>query len=203
MANRRYLAVLIPWLLERSERTKIVIGDYIHRLNFMALEGLPANQATRKALKIGQQVRRYVQAIVGESQSPNTVEILSSAAITETPECQHLLKGISTYYDSDGLFSNDVERELMGFLSRMPSHLRPQSQAHNVLKDYILEEVAMFSYLYKNGFTIEVYPGPDLRIMQNIVSGIYPDFPFKGRDRTHISVKVQKQTSDLENDDAD
>ncbi len=48
----------------------------------------------------------------------------------------------------------------------------------------------MFLYLYQTGRVIEIYPGSDLRIMQNIANGQYLGFPLPCPHRTHIAVEV-------------
>ena len=197
MSNKSHLRVLIPWLLARSEKTCIVIGDHIHRMNFMAFDGLSHSEANLKAFNAGKSVTKCLRSIISGLQINGTVEILSSAAITETPECQNLLRNILTYYHLNHPFSEHVEKELADFLYRVPSDRQPPKETYGLLKDYILEELAMFLYLYSAGFKIEVYPGPDLRLMQNVVLGSYSNFPFSCSERTHIAVRIQPKSQNL------
>ena len=59
-----------------------------------------------------------------------------------------------------------------------------------VLKNYLLEELSMFIYLYDMGYPVEVYPGSDLDLMRRIAIGEYGNFPFKCPERSHISIEI-------------
>lgn len=58
------------------------------------------------------------------------------------------------------------------------------------LREYMIEEVALYLYLYQQGFTTEIYPGRDMKVLRKIAANQYRGFPYDFSERTHISVAV-------------
>ena len=191
MSNKRRLALLIPWALQRSGSLSIVVGDYIHRFNYMAVEGLPPADAAQKAFSSGKRALRAARSILSEARAEDRAVVLSSLDLTGTIECQAIYKDVLRYYDRNATFVSDVTEEVSSFLSRTcQDHDITTGGRLEVLKSYVLEEIAMFLHLYNTGHLVEIYPGPDLAIMRNIAAGHYDDFPFQCPHRTHVSVCV-------------
>ena len=60
------------------------------------------------------------------------------------------------------------------------------------LAEYVLEEIAMFISLYKQGYHIEVYSGADMPIMKGIVAGKYRGILHECPLRTHVSIQTKE-----------
>ncbi len=54
----------------------------------------------------------------------------------------------------------------------------------------MIEEIAFFISLYREGYMTEIYPGRDMKILQKMASYRYRNFPYDFSERTHISVAV-------------
>lgn len=189
MSNGSRLEALIPWVARRTQTLTIVIGDYIHRHDLVAFDGIPISDAARKAFSLGARATRAARRIVGDRAG---CRVLSSADLTETAECKRILRVITDYYSAEPTFMRDVTQQVIAFAARSvpESTAARNGQLLGILKDYVLEEIAMFLYLHDAGYAIEVYPGPDLTIMRKAAIGLYPRFPIPCPWRTHISVHV-------------
>jgi len=190
MSNRSRLEVLIPWVARRAHTLTVVIGDYIHRHNLIAFNEMQISEAARKAFALGSRATRAARRILS---GRTGCRVLSSADLTETPGCKQILKAVSEYYASEPTFMRDVTAEVTAFAARALPKSTAARTGHllTVLKDYVLEEISMFLYLYDCGHAVEVYPGADLTIMRSIALGLYPRFPVPCPWRTHISVNVK------------
>lgn len=202
MSNRAALQALIPWFMERVTSGCIVIGDYPHRHNLNAIRGLCPESALRKAMAAGRRPRKTAESIVASSQDIGRINVISAADVIETTSCRAKHHAISHYYNSNALagtdFVRDVLRSALQYAQRVQPDL-PRSHIASVLpvlKDYVLEELAMFLELHSLGHFVEVYPGPDLRLMRRIARREYIEFPVFCAERTHISVKVTHVDSD-------
>lgn len=192
MANRRALSEAIPWLQKHVSNGLILIGDYPHRHNLVALRGLSPHGALTKAIADGSRALRTARAIVDEIDAGSTMIVQSAADVIETAQCRSILRALSRYFDNGHVFVKDVLDAARDYTVRACPAF-PRSHALKILpilKDYILEELAMFLTLYKTGYLVEVYLGPDLPIMRKIATGCYAGFPFKCPERTHISLDI-------------
>lgn len=195
MANKRALAKMIPWLAERATRSLIVIGDYPHRHNLVALRGLSPHGALQKAMADGTRTLRYAREITAACNGESSVTVHSAADFIETSGCRDTLRRLTAYFHEGGPFVDQVVSAAVRYANRACPEL-PAAHANCVLptlKDYVLEELAMFLHLYDLGYLVEVYPGPDLPLMRNLATSAYERFPFQCPDRTHISIAVACQ----------
>lgn len=192
MSNRKALAQIIPWLSRRATAGVVVIGDYLHRHNLVALRGLSPKEALEKAITDGKRPLRYANEIVSRLGNINSLQVCSAADLIETSECREVRTTLSSYFSMGGSFFKDVNDVLTSYLSRVCDEQSTsiKMDVREVLKEYMLEEIAMFLYLYQIGYPVEVYPGPDLSIMRKIGQGTYVDFPINCPLRSHVSISL-------------
>ncbi len=65
-------------------------------------------------------------------------------------------------------------------------------QAIRLSCEYILEEVAVFNVLSESGWTVELYPGPELRVLAEVAAGKYPDVPAGLKGRVNVELKIAR-----------
>lgn len=196
MSNRSFLNDLIPWVLERSNHIKIIIGDYLERHNLMAFEGLTEEEAVEHLFKKGQKIVRSVNRILQEYKQSHKLAVVDFRTEMGLRGFKKVYEATLGCYKSNPLFASDIRREVERFVTdskRYDQDLKQSVLAEKAaeLDKYVLEEVAMYVHLYLQGYTIEVYPGQDLPVLRKIAENTYKDFPFKYSKRTHIGVKRQ------------
>lgn len=192
MANRQSLQRIIPWVYKHSHTAMIVIGDYPHRHNLVALRGLSPHDALKKAMADGSRVFRTALDIVNTIEAEPGFTVCSAADLIETVDCRSILQTVARYFDRGGVFVRDVLQAVSDYANRAHPG-SPKGHATRtlpILKDYMLEEIAMFLHIYRLGYSIEVYPGADMPIMRKIARAAYPTFPYTVPERTHVSIQV-------------
>lgn len=193
MSNRRVLEIVIPWLYARASVAKVIVGDYPHRHNLAVLNGCSPDDALQKTIKDGKRPLNTANAIVKEIGAESTITVCSSKDLIEADECRRIQHELTQYVDAGGPFEQDVLNDTLAYVDRVYSDLdkNKKYEASISLKEYIIEEIAMFLHLYSLGFPIEVYHGPDMPIMRKIAMSTYSDFPFACPQRTHVSIMTE------------
>lgn len=195
MANRPFLYEYVPWVISKCERPRIIIGDYMERHNIMAFESLPKAEAIAKAERRGCRVANDIKAVFSGLQTNGDVRVESSRAVIETAEAQEIMLAIRDFASKNKCFNTDIEQQIELMLCNTKRLSRKDLKKVNVadmllLREYMIEEIAFFLTLYQQGYTTEIYPGRDMKILQKMASTRYRGFPFDFSERTHISVSV-------------
>ena len=196
IANRRSLRVLLPWVLRLAQKNslpvRVVVGDYLSRHNLIALDGHNPTEAGAKALKLGDRPRRYAREIVRELGVENAVLVQSCGELLGSTRCAAIVSTLKAFAGSNPRFAHHLAEEARRFIARR--RITGKNAADEALIQqlvcYVVEETAMFLLLYEMGYRVEVYPGPDLRIMRLIATGAYPGFPFPCPERSHVAVQL-------------
>jgi len=195
MANRAFLQEYLSWCLPRCSQTMIVVGDYLERHNIMAFEQVSEVEAIAKAEKRGRRIRRIIESVLLDMEPPGSVVVDSCRSDIESRDCQQIAETIRQYCGSSQTFRNDVENQVHLMLNgssrariKQPSSF--DSQTMTQLREYIIEELALYVLLYQRGYTTEIYPGRDMKLLRNMAMGRYRGLPFDFSERTHISVAV-------------
>ena len=193
MSNRRVLEIVIPWLHARASAAKVVVGDYPHRHNLVVLNGRSPDEALQKTIKDGRRALNAASAIVKEIGAESTITVCSAKDLIEDDKCRRIQHELTRYVDAEESFERDVLDDTLAYVNRVCPDFdkNKKHEASISLKEYIIEEIAMFLHLYYLGFLIEVYHGSDIPIMRKIAMSAYPDFPFACPKRTHVSIMTE------------
>ena len=195
MANRPFLCEYLPWAISKCEQPRIIIGDYMERHNIMAFEALPETEAVAKAERRGQRIARDIEAVLNGFKTDNNVQVQSCREVIETDEARRIISGIRDFASKNDCFNADMEQQIALILSNSKRLSRKTLENVNGeemarLREYMIEEIAFFLALYQEGYTTEIYPGRDMKILQKMASARYRGFPYDFSERTHISVAV-------------
>ncbi len=195
MANRAFLEEYLPWILKRCSRATVIIGDFLERHNIMALKQVSEAEAVSKAEKRGRKIERIIESLLSEIEIDATVVLDSCRPDIESAECRKIVQTIREYCGQNPLFRTDVENQthLMLRRSQRASIRRISSidtATMNQFREYMIEELALYILLYQRGYTTEVYPGRDIKVLRSMATNQYPDFLCDFSKRTHISVAV-------------
>jgi len=55
---------------------------------------------------------------------------------------------------------------------------------------YLLEEITVFSALSDQGWKVELYPGPELRVLVDIAKGEYSRIPQGLKERVNVELRI-------------
>lgn len=187
------LRALVLWAMENFDETLVVVGDYLRRHNEYILNGLDDDQAGRAAVKAGDVFLEQVGGLFEELSNEHVVltrwqEHLGSA---EYEKARALLDNL---FESDANFRACVEKDAVAFVERLDGRGRPlavtNQQAIECSCKYLLEEIAVFSALAEQGWTVELYPGPELEVLVEIGKGTFENIPQGLKDRINVELRI-------------
>lgn len=195
MANRSFLCEYLPWAISKCEQPRIIIGDYMERHNIMAFEALPEAEAVAKAETRGQRARRDIEAVLSGVRTDSDVHVQSCRDVIETTAAVQIISAVRDFSLKNDSFNSDMEHQIALMLSntkRLSRKTLENGSGKEMarLREYMIEEIAFFLALYQEGYTTEIYPGRDMKILQKMASARYRGFPFDFSERTHISAAV-------------
>lgn len=195
MANRLFLQEYLPNVISRCLRAKILICDYLERHNIMAFNSLSEDAATEKAKIKGEKIAQIIADVLELSGYKNGVQYYSCRVDIERDKCRSIAQALRQFVGSNDRFKADLDEQVQLMINgtRRLSNLTSSSitsSMMNQLREYMIEEVALYLYHYQQGYTTEIYPGRDMKVLRKIASGQYAYFPYDFSERTHISVSV-------------
>ena len=192
MANKPFLQEYLPWAVTRGSCIKIIIGDYLERHNIMVFDSISEANAIIKAKKKGDRVHRMIKTILSNVENKNDIQIYSCESDIETDECKKIADNLRTYLETDPSFKFDIEEQTSLMLAGNKRYFLDAIDKGSMLRlsEYMIEELALYIYLYHQGFKTEIYPGKDMKVLQRITTSQYREFPYVLSERTHISVSV-------------
>ncbi|MBN2642791.1 MAG: tRNA-dependent cyclodipeptide synthase [Victivallales bacterium] len=194
MANPPFLKEYIPWLMETGHEILIIVGDYLERHNIAFFKDVPIDEAWQDSRKKGNKILKTVNTIISEHQGYSHVNATSTVDFILSSQCKQILSELESYFKNNNSFRKDVLSQTENMLentNRMPTdqQIISKGSLENLCR-YMLEEIALYIFLYQRGYQVEIYPGRDMEILQKMVNKQYPNFPYDYKYRTHISVTV-------------
>ena len=161
----------------------------------MAFEALPEAEAVAKAETRGQRARRDIEAVLSGVRTDSDVHVQSCRDVIETTAARQIISAVRDFSLKNDSFNSDMEHQIALMLSntkRLSRKTLENGSGKEMarLREYMIEEIAFFLALYQEGYTTEIYPGRDMKILQKMASARYRGFPFDFSERTHISAAV-------------
>lgn len=196
MANRNFLHEYLRGVLPRCFRAIIITGDYLERHNIMAFDHVSETKATDKTEKKGRKIKRTIASILEDLKPESKIQVESCRVYIDHPDGQKITRSIRNYCEQNSVLKNDIEDQvhlmLNSYKQRTLEGRLPSIDAGmmNQLREYLIEELTFYILLYQRGFSTEIYPGRDMKVLRNLAMRKYPDFPFDLSERTHISIAV-------------
>ena len=189
------LPAMLGWATSRFEQCLVIIGDYLNRFNEQIINGCDANKAGEFAIIQGDSFISKTKEIFGQ---------LPAGKVQLTRWKEHLQgEGFSRsknildeIFESNEEFRASVEYDAVSFVKRQQKHNRSLSlgieEAIRLSCEYILEEVAVFNVLSERGWNVELYPGPELRVLAEVAKGKYPGVPMGLKSRVNVELKISQ-----------
>lgn len=196
--TRKRVSAVLRWLLPRTTKVMIAEGTFLTRWNLQAFDGVSAAVATQLAEERGHRIAETIRAAVRDAdhlRASNMVELIDWSSVVRTPEFVEIRNRIAAFADANADFSQGIDDLVGEYLDRRmrrePTTVSVSTGASQLLRAYVLEELAMFVQLYDHGLHVEVYPGDDINLMRQVARGDFPSFPFDLSERTHIAVALK------------
>jgi tRNA-dependent cyclodipeptide synthase len=187
------LQALLLWGIGNFERCLVVVGDYLRRFNEQIFNGLNPDEAVNVARQSGDSFMRATSEFF--EQIPTR-----RLALTRWEPCLQSNKYkeakviLDELFASDSAFRASVQRDAFSFVKRQTKHnRRPALQMEEAIElscRYLLEEITVFSALSDQGWKVELYPGPELRVLVDIAKGEYSRIPQGLKERVNVELRI-------------
>lgn len=193
-ANTGGFSSLVSWALGFASKVIVVEGSYVARWDLQALESLSrvdAERESRKRSRIAS--RRLSRALLGlPGSTSGRATLMDWEDILSTSEFSEIHATLRSDVRSNASLAHAVRELALAFLARMkPQRPTVSRDPVPLLEEYVTEELAALLYFYvAQRIDVEVYPGPDLKILRDAANETHPQFPYRIPNRTHISVAL-------------
>lgn len=191
------LQALVEWACGgRFERVEVIVSDTLNWFNIAFREQIPKAQAIDKALRSGEQwindnsclrehpviIRRWNEWYLHESYKERLSAI--SSIYQESYPLQHSIQEVS-----ERVWSAKSNQEFRA--------AQRQEEFFDISKNYILNELSVFSLLFNERNAIEVYPGAWFKDMFDILCNYSEHYPYLEcfRDKAYLRVEFLKNKS--------
>lgn len=186
---------IIDWINIRFSKCLIVIGDYLNRHNAEIFD-LSTITGYKGKLIQGNIFKSESLPYIHNFPKDKFVVKGWKEILTSQEYCDSR-KSIDQFYFNNDLFRNSVNQIAKEYISRqLKKNIKRKvslPEALSLSTVYLLEEIAVFDSLVKQGWNIEVYPGQDLPVLRDIIHGIYPDAPETLKGRVNIELNLSRK----------
>ncbi len=190
------LSALLRWIASHFDRCTIVVGDDLYRLSVMIRTGMDETSALRFARKESR--FQYQELVNGVGNFPShKFTIRRWCEFTSHRSFSPYQVALAALLRSNRQFHNSVMISADDYLKRRPDRSLAVSRrnALSLSSQYLLEEMAVFCILVRDGWLVDVYPGPELPVLAEMSRGLHEAAPPPLRRRIGISLEICKPTT--------
>jgi tRNA-dependent cyclodipeptide synthase len=191
----KHLAKTLKWVDDNFQECLIVIADHLHRFNEYTFKGKNGTDAENECSQMGNEIHDRIKSLT-TSLSPNKFTITHWLPLTQTNQFLEDLKTINLYFDNNEDFKKSVLKSCKEFIDKQINRgyhiFVKEDDAINKSKNYLLEEMAVFSNLVREGYQVQVYPGTQLMVLKELSDNKFPDINSPLKNGIYIDLTVKK-----------
>ncbi len=175
----------LEWISDHFQHCIIDLSDTLQRYNY-EFEGMPKEMAAWRARSEGRQW--LLRNIANLSRLNISFNVVSWDHWLEHPMFQAYREGFEWCYQSDKQFREAVEHDTDKFIRRKGfCKLKDDLKAiRENSKNYLLEELAAHSLLYKDTIAANIYPGRQHECFKVVREGLIKKAPKGLENSTHL-----------------
>lgn len=164
------LQTVCDWTRRNIGEFDLLVGDYLNRHNYQAFSGVEEAAAIDQTMNDGATATKRLQNLIARCSFEN-VSIISAAQLCAEPSFSVRLANFERHYCSHRRFRAFIDDAVDSFLARKYPTVLPDEKVRGHCIAYQLEELAIFEILAEQGYNTFIYPGAQLPVMKDIVSG--------------------------------
>lgn len=198
LGNRAFtggrLSALLEWLAAHVVQCRLVVGDDLHRLNLM-MNGYSEAAALRESRRLGSEVIGQLSSLMRRL-TPGQFVVDRWAAITGSSQFADWSRKVEDLAAENPKFSEGIIASAENFVRRrlntQPLAL-PRQDVVALAVRYLLEEISGFAQMSSEGWNIDIYPGPELPILADLIKGKYSAVPKSLLERTNVELRIRQR----------
>jgi len=193
----KHFEMIFRWVSQNFGNCKFVIGDYINRITEMIFNDKDEEQAIADSLLIGDEVYNCMTRAI-PPEFKNKFDIIRWKDLFDFyPEINEEINNIKYLYDHDDSVNRELTQTATQFIQKSLSKDNSLSlslnQAIEKSKEYLFEEMAVFSVLIKHGYRVQLYPGTQLKILKSFANGTLKEFNTSLTKGIYIDLNIKKR----------
>jgi len=187
------LQAILSWAVERFEQSLVIIGDYLCRFNERIFHGVNSEQTIQVSQNLGDDFLRQTKELF-EQFPEDKLKPIRWKKCLENVEYMEAKSILDNLFKQNPLFKASVEKEAFSFINRQTKHNQKLAveteEAIKLSCEYLLEEIAVFSSLSQQGWQVELYPGCELKVLEDIAKGKYNNIPTGLKKRINVELRI-------------
>ena len=175
--SKRMMARYIEWTTRHFDKLLIIVADHLEVYNAQVFKGLSYEEACRRTLEVGQQLRIGYRRATPDELS-HRVSVRLASEIIEEAECAVLITHIRNLVLNHSEFNRDlrasISQALSDKLAAAPTAGLPLDAAMDTLANYLIEELAIVLYINHRApirYPVLVFP----HFIPSILSKLYDE----------------------------
>lgn len=193
----KHLPLLFKWIAGHFQECIIIIGDHLNRINETILHGKQGEDAIADSLKKGDFLIERIKEAISELDTKKFTIFRWADYIALYPEIFEEKKKLIQYAKIDAELGNAINESSIEFITRLANRNEPMfvsaAEAMICSKEYILEEMAVFTKIIEMGYVVQVYPGTQLEILKKMARGDFPQIQSSLKRGIYIDLTVKKR----------
>jgi tRNA-dependent cyclodipeptide synthase len=191
----KHLERVLKWIDENFAECEIIIADHLHRFNEYTFNGKNGKEAETECIEMGKQIHERIKFLTQSLQSKK-FKINHWLSFINTKEFDVLSKNINDNFSNNDAFKECILKSCEEFIEKQLGRgyhiFVTKDEAINKSKDYLLEEMAVFSILINRGFTVQIYPGTQLKVLKQLANKKFPTIDNNLSRGIYIDLSVKK-----------
>ena len=191
--DEKNLNALLLWASEHFRKCLVVIGDDLCRFNQKILYGFGDDEAFNAARRLGDAFIENNSAVFKQFDQ-DVIQISRWGEHIESDMYCKSSERLESIFVSDPEFRSIIETDAVSFVKRQKKHNTEfavtDDKAIELCCKYLLEEIAVFSVLSQQGWSVELYPGSELNVLVEVAKGKFPDVPQGLKNRINVELKI-------------
>jgi tRNA-dependent cyclodipeptide synthase len=193
----KHFGLLLRWIANHFDECIILIGDYLHRINETILLGKFGDDAINSSMLRGNQLYEILEVALSLLPQNKFTIYRWKDFLDEYPDTQKRKEQLLNYYNENEEFRNAIFQSSTEFIERLSDRgeviYLSKEEAVVESKEYLIEEMAVFSKLIEQGYKVQVYPGTQLNVLKELANKKYESIDTNLKEGIYIDLTVKKR----------
>ncbi len=188
------LRALLEWVSGHVASCCLLVGIEVSRWTFMIERGVSEAEAVAIAARHARRQLADLRRSIATLPHSTVFRITTDTELRSHERFAPALDNLRKLSRKNERFAQLVELSAREYCERRFTRGRPIAvtfeTALELSRQFILEELAIFSVLVALGFPIEIYPGPELPVLAAIANGEFLGAPVELQTRTNLVIDI-------------
>ena len=193
----KHLGLLLRWISNHFDECIIIIGDYLHRINETILLGKFGEDAINASMLRGNQLHEIIEVSLTLLPHNKFKVYRWKDILDKHPDIFEEKKKLLSYFTTDEKFRNAIVQSSTEFIDRLSergeSLYLSKEEAIEQSKEYLIEEMAVFSKLIEKDYKVQVYPGTQLSVLKDFANKKFDNLDTNLNEGIYIDLTVKKR----------